>query len=378
MLKAEGNVSGKILTVASGGAGLQSWLRRVATVSRTKSVFSNDPFPPHEAPKPNGPSLRVDRNQPRRPRFYVVELKAGAGQGASGRRKTLYVQTAALVTNLAAHFKQGRESSLVWVTTLDKGKPVPGADVTIRDCRDKILWRGKTNASGIASVGRKLPGDGELPYCSFREDEDHQSRFDESYSLAGLQGGLFITAQSGRDLTFVHSSWDSGIEPWRFQLLQESYQAPVIAHTVFDRTLLRAGDTVHMKHILREHFAGGFRFYSREKLPDKATITHAGSGQKYELPLVWDAKGTAENAWSIPGKSNWAGISSACRTIHPRIPRGGIPIPLMRGFIKPPASPLVRAQSASLDVGVRYLASGGAGDLPVKLRTEYGQIHRAF
>lgn len=374
MLKAEGNVSGKILTVASGGAGLQSWLRRVATVSRTKSVFSTGPRPARmKLPKPNGAkAFEVIGINLGGPGFYVVELESRVlGKALLGAEKPLYVQTAALVTNLAAHFKQGRESSLVWVTTLDKGKPVPGADVTIRDCRDKILWRGKTNASGIASVGRKLPGDGELPYCSFREDEDHQSRFDESYSLAGLQGGLFITAQSGRDLTFVHSSWDSGIEPWRFQLLQESYQAPVIAHTVFDRTLLRAGDTVHMKHILREHFAGGFRFYSREKLPDKATITHAGSGQKYELPLVWDAKGTAENAWSIPREVKLGRYfislqdhpSGAFRVEEYRIP-------LMRGFIKPPASPLVRAQSASLDVGVRYLASGGAGDLPVKLRTE--------
>ncbi|MBP7766570.1 MAG: hypothetical protein KA113_15390 [Syntrophaceae bacterium] len=373
-LKAAGEVSGKILSVGTGGAGIQSWLRKVAAVSRTKSVFSAGPRPARvKLPKPNGAKafevIGIDLGGPG---FYIVELESRVlGKSLLGAEKPMYVQTAALVTNLAAHFKQGRESSLVWVTTLDKGRPVPDADVTIRDCRDKVLWRGKTDASGIAAVSRKLPGEGELPYCSFKEDEDHQYRYDESASLFGLQGGLFITAQSGRDLTFVHSGWDSGIEPWRFQLLQEPYQAPVIAHTVFDRTLLRAGDTVHMKHLLREHSPAGFRFYSRGKPPAKMTITHAGSGQKYELPLAWDAKGAAESVWAIPREAR-LGLyfinlqdypSGTLRVEEYRIP-------LMRGFLQPPASPLIRARAAQLDVGVQYLASGGAGNLPVTLRAE--------
>ena len=37
---------------------------------------------------------------------------------------------AALVTNLSVHFKQGRESSLVWVTTLDRAEPAPGAEIS--------------------------------------------------------------------------------------------------------------------------------------------------------------------------------------------------------------------------------------------------------
>ena len=39
----------------------------------------------------------------------------------------MYVRTGVLVTNLGVHFKQGRENSLVWVTTLDRGKPVEAA-----------------------------------------------------------------------------------------------------------------------------------------------------------------------------------------------------------------------------------------------------------
>ena len=66
----------------------------------------------------------------------------------------MYVPTAVLVTNLSVHFKWGRESSVVWVTTLDTGEPVKDAVVTVRDCVEKVLWKGKTDASGIARIER--------------------------------------------------------------------------------------------------------------------------------------------------------------------------------------------------------------------------------
>jgi len=172
-------------------------------------------------------------------------------------------------------------------------------------------------------------------------------------------------------MTFVHSSWNQGIEPWRFQLLEESYYAPVIAHTVFDRTLLRAGDTVHMKHVLREHTSQGFRFPSKAKLPAKAMITHSGSGQKYEFPLKWDAKGIAETTWAIPKEAKLGRYSIVLKDYSSgnfRVEE--YRIPLMRGVIQPPAKPLIRPREVPLDVAVQYLAGGSAGHLPIKMRGE--------
>ncbi len=372
---ANADVSGKILNIkADRGKDIQGWLRRVATVSRTKSVFTSGAKPRRVTlPKPNGTKAFEVMGIPLgRPGFYVVELESRTlGKSLLGGDQPLYVQTAALVTNLSAHFKQGRESSLVWVTTLDRAQPVKGADITIRSCQDKILWRGKTNAAGVAAINEKLPGESDLPMCSFKEDENHDWRYDESYQLSGLQGGLFVTAQSGDDMTFVHGSWDKGIEPWRFQLVSESYHDPVIAHTIFDRTLLRAGDTVHMKHVLREHAPSGFRYFSQAKRPDKVIITHSGSEQKYEFPLTWDARGIAETTWAIPKEAKLGQY----RISLSDYPAGGFRveeyrIPLMRGVIQPPAKPLISAREVTLDLGVSYLAGGGAGNLPVKLRSE--------
>ena len=45
-------------------------------------------------------------------------------------------------------------------------------------------------------------------------------------------------------------------------------------------------------------------------------------------------------------------------------------VPLLRGTIKPPAEPLVKPKEVPLDLSVQYLAGGGAGMLPVRLRSE--------
>ena len=370
-----GKILGKFMNIEQDrGKNIQPWLRKVAAASRTKSVFDDAAKGrSFSLPKPNGAkAFEVIGIPLGRPGLYIVELESRIlGKALLDADKPMYVQTAALVTNLAAHFKQSRESSLVWVTTLDRGQPVSGADVIIRDCQDKIHWRGKTDARGIAAIRGKLPGDNELPYCSLKENEDRDDRFDESYSLSGMQGGLFVTAQSGSDMTFVHSSWDQGIELWRFQLPEESHSAPVIAHTVFDRTLLRAGDTIHMKHILREHSPSGFRFARQAKWPAKATITHSGSGQKYEFPLTWDAKGIAQTTWAIPKEAKLGRYDIYLQSYESgsfRIEEHRIP--LMRGVIKPPDKPLIQAHQATLDVGVQYLAGGSAGNLPIKMRGE--------
>ena len=64
------------------------------------------------------------------PGYHVVEIESlRLGQSLLDKRAPMFVRTGVLVTNLGVHFKLGRENSVVWVTTLDRGKPVEGADV---------------------------------------------------------------------------------------------------------------------------------------------------------------------------------------------------------------------------------------------------------
>lgn len=314
------------------------------------------------------------------PGFYLVELESEIlGSRLLNKPSPMYVAAAALVTNLAVHFKWGRASSLAWVTTLDKGEPVAGAEVTVRDCTGRKHWSGKTDPNGLARISASLPDGASLPTC-----RDKREMEEYSPALAGMEGGLFVFARLGPDMTLTHSSWNAGIEPWRFNVPfgpmdgEEGWAA----HTVFDRTLFRAGETVHMKHILRRLTPQGIGGATGGEAFREAVIEHDRTGQKYVLPLTWRPNGTAESMFLIP-ESAKLGSYSVRLVRRPKGPKGEeialvggsfrveeFRLPLMQAVIQGPKTPLVRAQEIPLDLSVRYLAGGGAAHWPVKVRSE--------
>jgi hypothetical protein len=326
-----------------------------------------------KVPKPNGPrAFEVVGIPLKQAGFYVVELASPrlgeallTGADAQSKDKQVYhVSTAALVTNLSVHFKQGRESSLVWVTALDTGIPVAKAQVSVQDCNAKEHWKGVTDARGIARINKELPERRELPGC-FND-------YDKQYMVFARRAG---------DVSFVLSDWNEGISRWRFNLPQPSYDGPYIATTVFDRTLLRAGESVHMKHFYRQHVRAGFRLVPWDALPSRIVIEHAGSDQKYEVAVKWDAKDSAESTWDVPKEAKTGTYrvivedslgtaeGSKRRRVSGSFRVEEFRIPLMRAAIDPPVQPLVNADSVEVGVQVSYLAGGGASFLPVKLRS---------
>ena len=300
-------------------------------------------------PKPNGRrAFEVIGIPLRKPGFYVVELSSPQlGRALNDKPQTAYVRSAALVTNLAAHLKRGAESSLVWVTSLDKGRPVAKARVAVRDCAGAVLWSGVTGADGMA-------------------------RIDQELARAKCGDKLFVSARSGDDFTFTLSSWQQGIETWRFQLPQGSLGDDTsIVATVFDRTLLRAGETVHMKHFLRRHTGNaGLALVARGAMTPEASIVHEGSGDEVALKLAWDALGQAHNTWTIPAQAKLGSY---------RVLVGGqvagefrveqFRVPTMKAILKPPAVPSIGARSVTIDAQVNYLNGGPAGQAPVVLRS---------
>ena len=373
------------------------WLRKVAVSRRDASVFAGESSrPPRDfvLPKPLGAeAFEVVGIPLSAPGLYIVELEsARLGASLLGRPQPMYVPTAALVTNLAVHFKWGRESSLAWVTTLDAGRPAPQAAITVQDCQGTTLWKGETDQEGIARIG-KLPTSRSLPRCL--DSSGNWEDYPQTTALRALNHGLFVTAQTAEDLSFVHSSWSQGIEPWRFRLLAESYTGPIVAHTIFDRTLFRAGDMVHMKHLIRTQTLGGFSPVPDRQRPTLLSIRHLGSDQKYEFPLQWDGSGVAESAWSIPPDAKLGSYdvvlhrpTASGKEASPPSPEaeeedvarfgwrsGGLRVeefrvPLMKGIVQLPAGPQVVVSTLPADLSVRYLAGGSARELPVTFRTQ--------
>lgn len=413
-------VTGSVARIApEREADILPWLRRVGAAKREVSVFAPappksgapPPAPPAPAPgaiktfslpKPSGERAFEVVGLPfERPGLYVVELEsARLGASLLAKPRPMYVPTVALVTNLGVHFKWGAEQSVAWVTTLDAATPVAGAKVTLRDCRGGLVGEGTTDADGLAHLA-DVPAPRALPTCFARGLPDVDP-FDGSQTTAlrELYDGLLVTARSSDDMSFVHSSWDDGIEPWRYGLPDVDEAGGVAAHTVLDRPLFRAGETVHMKHLFRTKRLRGFGAAAAADLPTTLSIVHVGSDEHFEQPVAFDATGVGESTWTIPREAklgyyeahllsaamakaraaNEAGEGEGAE-YDSSFANGGdwiaasfrveeFRVPLMQGVLRPPAAPLVAATTVPVDLAVRYLAGGAAAGLPVVVRAQ--------
>jgi uncharacterized protein YfaS (alpha-2-macroglobulin family) len=300
------------------------------------------------------------------PGFYVLELASGAlGRSLLAENKAMFVRTAVLVTNLGVHFKQGRDNSLVWVTSLDKGLPVPNAQVRISDCNGDELASGVTDAQGLYRIDSSLV---EKRRCDYRTGLD----------------GLFVSARvndpkTGPDMAFVKSSWNQGIESWRFDVPTDTSRTPtVLATAVFDRTLFRAGETVSMKFFLRRETLTGLDFPT--DYPARAVLTHLGSGEMVRLPLTWNDDHTADLAYAIPKAAKLGQYSVALEAGDENAPNRhydagsfrveAFRLPVFKGTISvrdEKAHPLAGVTEVPLSVQIDYSSGGGAAKLPVQI-----------
>jgi hypothetical protein len=303
------------------------------------------------------------------PGFHVVEIASPRlGKTLLDRDAPMYVRTSVLVTNLGVHFKWGEVNSGVWVTTLDKARPVPDAQIQISDCLGKAVWTGRTDKQGYAAVNDILPPLG-WGYCS-------------GNGRSGREEGYFVSArktdEQGRaDMAFVWSGWNEGIESWRFHVQGSSrYDSePGRFHTVFDRTLLRAGQTVSMQHHARAELLKGLRLLRDDELPGEVRIVHQGSGQEFKFPLSWRGHRHADTVFKIPEDAKLGVYSVRLTTGQGSIETGSFRVeefrlPVMSGRIVGPKQALIQPADVPLNLQVNYGNGGGAAGLPVRVSAQ--------
>ncbi|MEP6785362.1 MAG: MG2 domain-containing protein, partial [Sphingomonadales bacterium] len=296
-----------------------------------------------------------------KPGFYIVELASPIlGKALLGRDATRYVTAGALVTNMAVHFKWGREGSLAWVTALDSGKVVAGADVRITDsCSGQVLARGKSDAEGRLLVKSGLP-----------QPETYGSCNENSTAHP-----LMVSARAGDDFSFMMTEWGQGIRPYDFDLPYGYSQRDDILHTVFDRTLMKQGETVNMKHILRKPVGAGFAL--AQGIEGTLRLSHRGSETQFDMPVKIGADGIGESSWTAPASAPMGdydlSIIVGDKTIstNQSVKVDEYKLPTMRASVTGPKAALVRPKVVPLDLFVGYLSGGGASNLPVAIRTAF-------
>ncbi|MBC3862268.1 alpha-2-macroglobulin [Undibacterium jejuense] len=326
------------------------------------------------------------------PGFYVLELESQKlGASLLGKPVPMYVRTSALVTNLAVHIKLGRENGAVWVTRLDNAKPVADAEIHVSDCMGKPVWSGKTNAIGIAN----LPGDLKGVCTGYGYERNGRTKIN----------GYFVSArktdEKGRaDMAFALSSWNAGIESYRFNLpMDYNQQATIRAHTVLDRSLFRAGETVSMKHLIRLETMHGLAMVKPNQLPTRLRIIHQGSNQEFQYPLTWRGQIAAESTFAIPQQAKLgryeivldSGKAKKTSSDANDVNNGNgndvnendrygehtyytssfrveeFRLPLLQGRITPPKGAQITPKELPVSVQLNYLNGGGASGLPVQI-----------
>lgn len=310
------------------------------------------------------------------PGLHIVEVQSPRLGEALLEGGTMYVASAALVTNLSVHFKRGRDSSLVWLTTLDKAQVVVGAEVSIVDGDGNPVVQGKTDQQGVFRTNAKLP-------CVW----------DDKKGTYGERCELFVFAKSGNDFSFVSSNWNKGIEPYRFSLNSEYVRAPwgpLSAHAVLDRAVIQAGETLNFKVFLRDRTQDGFRLFPQDRIPKRLTITHNATGKVFELPIKFDsASGSIASQFAVPKTASFGFYEIKLSQKPLRQKTTGADgdneydwdaqsvgnfvveeyrLPLMESTVKIQGENAVQPGALKVDLSANYLSGGPARELPVKVR----------
>uniref|UniRef100_A0A7S4FM98 Alpha-2-macroglobulin domain-containing protein n=1 Tax=Eutreptiella gymnastica TaxID=73025 RepID=A0A7S4FM98_9EUGL len=162
---------------------------------------------PAPAPQSLPPVIEATEHYPSR---YVPDLRAS----------TVWVQA----TALAANALRTRTEDMVWVTSLETGKPIPGAEV----------------AYGVVGSPYDCDGDGE--------------QWSANWSGTTGANGMITRGADGlsqRDCLIVVKVGDDCCFALISEMREKKYAKGMSLYTFDDRKLYRPGETVHLKGIAR-------------------------------------------------------------------------------------------------------------------------------
>ena len=211
------------------------------------------------------------------------------------------------VTNLGITVKDSPQSTLVFVTRLDNGEPVPAARVAIVNRENERVWTGETDGDGIALA----------PALPLRKPN-------EWYQLSFL-----VTAEKDGDVAYAASNWNEGIMPWDFGHGYSLWEATdILRGSVFtDRGVYRPGEAVQVKAVLRADAPGGISLLpagltldirvhdARNTEVDRRTVTvnrWSSAEWSWTVP-AGGALGTYRIRAMLPGAERPAGNDAAAR-----------------------------------------------------------------
>jgi alpha-2-macroglobulin len=182
--------------------------------------------------------------------------------------------------------------SLVWLSGFDTGLAMPDVSLEVWSCDRKLLLQSKTD-----SQGRVIIPAGVVPK--------------ECIDGNGPGGhGVWLIARQGDDRVLLHVRLDRYYQQFDWA-----------GHTITDRLLLHAGETVSMQHVLRQRVRQGWAIPGADNhVKVDLKIVFQGEVMQ-EQALQWQADGTADSTWTIPanaklGVYHYSLIGPGGNTLH--------------------------------------------------------------
>jgi hypothetical protein len=175
------------------------------------------------------------------------------------------------ITNLALTVKTTVNGTLAFVSDLGTGAPVAGADVSIISEANEVIWRGPTDAGGVAAAPVALP---RQPFV--------------------------VTAANGEDLAFV--SWLDGLSERRRPVPLATGPLGWKGAVFTDRGAYRQGETVTFKSFLRAHTPEGLGLLD-ERAEVHVEIADSRRQVVERRVLRAGPWSSVEDTWSIPDQA---------------------------------------------------------------------------
>lgn len=327
------------------------------------------------------PSLADSKNEAEvigipleKPGFYVLEASSAVlGKNLTLSGESMYVRSTVLVTNLSTHLKCSEQGVMAWVTRLSDGQPVANAQVQFFTSDGSKVASGKTNEQGVYHYQGNVTSCYKI-WASTKIDANHP----QSYGYA--------------DYSLVSNQWNDGIQTWMFNLPNEyNYSGSdgvptLITHTLLDRTLFRAGETVSMKHYIRLQTKDGLvaPVSGRDNLPNEVVINLMALDEEVRQPLKWEKTAggglQALTTWKIPENSKNGEYTVYLQHNEKTVDGQNnaqfrveeFKLPLLNGTIQLSSeqqvgSVLVNPQVVNANIQLNYIVGGGATELPIQV-----------
>lgn len=215
----------------------------------------------------------------------IYAIRYSAPEWRDYEKRPRYDTRVFAVTGMAITLKYSGSKALVWVTNLQSGEPVSGANITIHALSSDTALKGTTDKNGF---------------------------FETAFAIADLKNSdyeyqpeFLVTAEKGDDIAFVGSNWNSGFGAYDFGLssdFRSPGSAPIrLSSTVYtERPLYRAGDTVHFKGIVRFlDWNGKYAVPETAKRSVNVVIRDATSTEIYRRDLKLSPFGTFNDSLAL-------------------------------------------------------------------------------